>query len=240
VIISLKDATLVADISGALFWEEQNTLIVADLHFEKGSSFALKGQPLPPYDTKATLARLDEVILRLHPRRVICLGDSFHDQGAVSRIHDDDLTHLRVLTAQTDWLWVAGNHDPVLPDGVGGIAVHDFCAGKLTFRHIAAADAVEGEISGHFHPKAAVATRGRPVTRACFVSDGRRVILPAFGAFTGGMNVRDPAISNLLAPDFEVVMIGQRKLHRFANSRLKSPMSLTAAFYGFQRRHRTL
>jgi metallophosphoesterase superfamily enzyme len=142
------------------------------------------------------------------------------------------------LTAQVEWLWVAGNHDPSPPETLGGAVVHDFCLGPLTFRHMAAADAVPGEISGHYHPKAVVATRGRPVTRACFVSDGRRMILPAFGAFTGGMNVRDPAILALLAPQFDVVMIGQNKLHRFAGDKLKSQTALTQEFYGMDRRRR--
>jgi DNA ligase-associated metallophosphoesterase len=235
----LHGATLIPDLSGALIWAEENTLIVADLHFEKGSSFAAKGQLLPPYDTAATLARLLAVIERVKPARVICLGDSFHDHRAADRLHPDDISMLRRLTSGAEWLWVVGNHDPAPPEIFGGTVVHDFCLGQLTFRHIAAADASLGEISGHYHPKAAVATRGKPVTRACFVSDGRRLILPAFGAFTGGLNVRDPAILALLAPDFEVMMLGQTKLHRFAGDQLKSQAVLTADFYGVSRRHRT-
>lgn len=232
----LTGATLTPDISGALIWEDARTLIVADLHFEKSSSFAAKGQPLPPYDTATTLARLNSAIARIKPVRVICLGDSFHDQHAAHRLHPDDIAVLRALTRDVEWWWVVGNHDPAPPETFGGTTVHDFCLGPLTFRHIAAADAAAGEISGHFHPKASVATRGKPVTRSCFVCDGRRVILPAFGAFTGGLNVRDPAILTLLAPQFEVVMIGQAKLHRFPSHQLKSPMTLTAEFYGMNRK----
>jgi DNA ligase-associated metallophosphoesterase len=229
-------ATLVPDLSGALMWEETRSLIVADLHFEKGSSFAARGQLLPPYDTAATLGRLLAVIERVKPKRVICLGDSFHDDRAADRLHPDDIALLRGLTAGVEWLWVVGNHDPAPPEVFGGTVVHDFCLGPLTFRHIAAAGAAAGEISGHYHPKAAVATRGKPVTRPCFVGDGRRLILPAFGAFTGGLNVRDPAILALLAPDFEVVMLGQAKLHRFPSHQLKSQAGLTADFYGMNRR----
>ncbi len=235
-IFQLQGATLVPDLSGALLWDDARTLIVADLHFEKSSSFAAKGQLLPPYDTATTLQRLLAVIDRVRPARVICLGDSFHDTHAADRLHPDDMAVLRSLTARVDWLWVVGNHDPAPPDTFGGAVVHDFCLGPLTFRHIAAPGDVIGEISGHFHPKAAVATRGKPITRACFVGDGRRLILPAFGAFTGGLNVRDPAILALLAPRFEVVMLGQTKLHRFGSHQLKSQAVLTSDFYGAGKR----
>lgn len=231
-------ATLVPDLSGALVWVEARTLIVADLHFEKASSFAAKGLPLPPYDTTTTLARLRVVIDRENPARIICLGDSFHDHTAADRVHADDIAQLRAMTARVEWIWVAGNHDPTPPDIFGGTVVHDFCTGPLTFRHVAEADASPGEVSGHYHPKAAVATRGKPITRPCFVGDDRRIILPAFGAFTGGLNVRDPAIARLLTPHFQVVMLGQNKLHRFSGDQLKSQAVLTADFYGLNRRRK--
>jgi len=233
-----EGATLIPDLSGALYWQEARTIIVADLHFEKGSSFAAKGQPLPPYDTTTTLAKLRTVIADASPARVICLGDSFHDNSAADRVRSDDMAVLRDLTSRVEWLWIVGNHDPAPPEIFGGSVAHDFCEGGLTFRHIAAGEASAGEISGHYHPKAAVSTVGKPITRACFVCDGRRLILPAFGAFTGGLNVRDPAILALLAPRFDVVMLGQNKLHRFGSHQLKSQAVLTAEFYGTNRHRR--
>ncbi len=228
--IELNGVRLTPDLSGALFWEDESTVIVADLHFEKASSFAERGQPLPPYDTAATLAALSDVLDRLKPRRVICLGDSFHDPRAGERLQSSDAQTLRGLTDRAEWIWVAGNHDPDPPEKLGGTVVHDFCLGPLTFRHIARADATPGEISGHFHPKASVPTRWRSVVRPCFAVNATRVILPAFGSFTGGLNVRDPAIAVLLAPVFEVVVLGQGKLHRFPHSAL----DLEIAMYNFK------
>jgi DNA ligase-associated metallophosphoesterase len=211
----LAGAALTPDLSGALYWEEERTLVVTDLHFEKASSFAVRGQPLPPYDTGLTLAALASVIDRFRPERVVCLGDSFHDAEAGARLQAADAAFLRGLTCSAEWIWVAGNHDPEPPDHFGGTVVHDFCLAPLTFRHIAAADAPPGEISGHFHPKAAVPTRWRRIVRPCFAANATRIILPAFGYFTGGLNVRDPALAPLLGRDFHVVLLGRDKLHRF-------------------------
>jgi DNA ligase-associated metallophosphoesterase len=223
--IALNGVALTPDLSGALFWEAARTLVVADLHFEKASSFAVRGQPLPRYDTDVTLRALTAVIDRLTPARVICLGDSFHDSEARTRIEPENADRLRSLTSRTDWIWVAGNHDPAPPEDLGGAVVHDFCLGPLTFRHIAANGARAGEISGHFHPKAAVPTRWRRVVRPCFAVNATRLILPAFGSFTGGLNVWDPAIAPLLAPEFEVVMLGRGKLHRFRGADLDQDVS---------------
>ncbi len=220
--IVLNGVALTPDLSGVLYWDDRRTLVVADLHFEKASHFAARGQPLPRYDTALTLAALTDVIARRAPERVICLGDSFHDSQAGERLETENADALRALTARYDWIWVAGNHDPAPPENLGGTVVHDFCMGPLTFRHIAHADARAGEISGHFHPKAAVPTRWRRVVRPCFAVNATRVILPAFGSFTGGLNVWDPAIASLLEPEFEVVMLGNDKLHRFGCGALDS------------------
>lgn len=207
-------ATLLADASGALVWPEQETLVVADLHLEKGSAFAVNGTPLPPYDSRETLRRLALALRRHKPRRVICLGDSFHDTDAARRLADNDAETLRGLTARHEWIWITGNHDPAPPAGLGGIAAAEYRSANLTFRHEAARRA-EGEVSGHYHPKASVPVRNRRVGGRCFVTDGRRLILPAFGAYAGGLDVGNPAIEGLLGREYAVFILGKARVHRF-------------------------
>ena len=155
--VSIAGVTLVADLSGALFWEEQSLLIVSDLHLEKGSSFAARGVLLPPYDTVATLSRLAIVIARHDPGMVIALGDSFHDRNAHQRLSDIDRGAITALQAQRDWIWISGNHDPALPSDLGGVVASEVAIGPIAFRHQPTGAA--GEIAGHLHPKARVATR---------------------------------------------------------------------------------
>lgn len=218
--ITLKGAALAPDASGALVWPAERTLVVADLHLEKGSAFAARGRMLPPYDTRATLDRLAGLVERLKPARVVCLGDSFHDRRAASRMDPADVARLTALTVRAeDWVWVTGNHDPEPPEGFGGRIVDELALGPLTFRHEAVPGAV-GELSGHLHPVAAVLVPGRRVRERCFAFDGAKLILPAFGAFTGGLNVLDPAISGLLAKPFEVHLLARGKVHRFPSGRL--------------------
>ena len=214
----LHGAGLLADASGALYWPGAETLVVADLHLEKGSAFAVNGTPLPPYDSRETLRRLIAVLRRRRPRRVICLGDSFHDSDGAGRLAGDEIETLRELTAAHEWIWITGNHDPAPPAGLGGIAAPEFRNGNLVFRHEAARKA-EGEISGHYHPKAAVSVRNRRVGGRCFVTDGRRLILPAFGAYAGGLDVRDPAIERLLGPAYSVFILGKARVHAFQRVR---------------------
>ncbi len=164
--VSVAGVTFAADISGALFWEEQSLLVVSDLHLEKGSSFAQRGVLLPPFDTTATLARLRAVIARHDPRTVISLGDSFHDREAHERLSPDNRETLNVLQAHRDWIWISGNHDPALPRDFGGVAADEVAIGPIAFRHEPTGAA--GEIAGHLHPKARVSTRGRSVERRCF------------------------------------------------------------------------
>lgn len=213
--ITFNDIDCTLDLSGALLWPAEKTLIVADVHLEKSSSYAEAGVLLPPYDTTASLQTLKRLIAETKAARVICLGDSFHDSQGGERIAPENMKLLRAMTDKVDWIWVVGNHDPDLPEHLGGAVVHDFCLGALTLRHIADSAAAPGEISGHYHPKATVETRGRRVTRPCFVFDQTRLMLPAFGAFTGGLNVRDAAISGLFPNGYDVVMLGTDKLHRF-------------------------
>jgi DNA ligase-associated metallophosphoesterase len=217
--LALNGAQLVAESSGAVLWRERGWLIVADLHLEKGSAFAARGVPLPPYDTAATLGALERLVARERPARVLCLGDSFHDRGALARMGGDELRRLSALCSGVPWLWITGNHDPVPPE-LGGAAAGEIAEGPLQFRHEARPGPAAGELSGHFHPKAAVRTRLRRVTGRCFASDGRRLILPAFGAYAGGLNVLDPAVAGLLAPGFQIGLVRGEAVYRFPAAQL--------------------
>ncbi len=212
-----------ADPAGALVWPAAETLVVADLHLEKGSAYAANGTPLPPYDSRETLRRLGDVLRRHAVRRVICLGDSFHDVDAAGRLGAAERRTLHRLTDSHQWIWVAGNHDPRPPSDLGGAVAAEFHARGLVFRHEASRAPASGEVSGHFHPKAAVRVRGRRISRPCFVSDGRRLILPAFGAFTGGLDVGDPAVEMLLGRDYTVMALGRTQVHAIARRVLLRP-----------------
>jgi DNA ligase-associated metallophosphoesterase len=208
----------VADLSGALFWEEQSLLVVSDLHLEKGSSFAKRGVLLPPYDTLATLGRLAAVIAQHDPRMVIALGDSFHDREAHGRLSAADRDAITALQARRDWIWISGNHDPALPSDLGGVVAHEVAIGPIAFRH--EPTGASGEIAGHLHPKARVSTRGRSMERRCFASDGERAVMPAFGAYAGGLSIRDAAFSKIFQTlEFIAHVLGDVRLHSIAASR---------------------
>lgn len=210
----LNGVELWLDIAGALFVPGQSLLAVADLHFEKGSRIAQqRGNLLPPYDTRATLAVLAGLLEAYKPRRVVCLGDSFHDGEAAERLHGDDARKLATLTALRDWIWICGNHDPEPPARYGGRVMHELAAGPLLFRHEAKTGATRGEVSGHFHPKFGASVRGRRVGGRCFVADMRRLILPAFGAYTGGLDVGDPAIAGLFPRGARALVLGRDHIH---------------------------
>ena len=208
------------DLSGGLFWPRQSVLFVADMHFEKASWYATRGQMLPPYDTAATLNKLAQAVERLAPRMVICLGDSFHDREARLRLDPGDAAAIRGLTRGRDWIWIAGNHDPAPPADLGGEAVETVDLGPLIARHEPLETGAPGEIAGHLHPKAAVRVRGRRLSRRCFVGDGLRAILPSFGAFTGGLDVTDPAYRPLFPEGFQAHLIGGRDIHIVSSRRL--------------------
>lgn len=213
-VLVVAGASVVADCAGALYWPEQSMLAVADLHLEKGSSFAARGVLLPPYDTAATLARLSRLILRYAPRTVVALGDSFHDGGGPARIGDDDRTMLTALQRGRDWIWIAGNHDPEPVDGLGGVSAATIAIGALVFRHKPTSGTAAGEIAGHLHPIARVSARGRTVSRRCFVSDGGRVVMPAFGTYAGGLNVRARAFVHLFGTlSFTAHMLGEGRVY---------------------------
>jgi uncharacterized protein len=221
--LTLAGTTLIADCAGALYWPDEQVLAVADLHLEKGSAFAARGVLLPPYDTATTLARLAVLMERYAPRLVVALGDSFHDGGGAARMADINRAALKALQRGRDWLWIAGNHDPDPTDGIGGRFASTVALGPLTFRHEPAPKPCDGEIAGHLHPLARVARRGRAVSRRCFASDGRRLVMPAFGAYAGGLNVRDRAIVSLFgALAFTAHMLGERRLYAVPAARCLS------------------
>jgi DNA ligase-associated metallophosphoesterase len=218
--IAVGGVSLLADCIGALFWPEQSVLAVADLHLEKGSCFATRGVLLPPYDTAATLARLSRLILRYAPRTVVALGDSFHDGGGPARIGEEDRTTLSALQRGRDWVWIAGNHDPEPVVGLGGVSVASVAIGALVFRHMPASGTAAGEIAGHLHPVARVSARGRTVSRRCFVSDGARMVMPAFGTYAGGLNVRARAFAHLFGTlSFTAHMLGEGRVYPIAAKR---------------------
>jgi len=216
--VDVSGVTFHADLSGALFWAEQGLLVVSDLHFEKGSSFAARGVLLPPYDTVATLSRLAAVVARLNPRMVIALGDSFHDRNAHERLSQTDRDALTALQARRDWIWISGNHDPALPPSLGGVIATEVAIGPITFRH--EPTGAVGEIAGHLHPKARVAGRGRAMERRCFACDDERLVMPAFGAYTGGLSIRDAAFAKIFPTSaFVAHVLGDVRLHSIAASR---------------------
>ncbi len=218
---SVNGAALTPDPAGALVWPAGRLVVVADLHLEKGSSYAARGKLLPPYDSRATLAALERVVETHRAEHVICLGDSFHDQNAAARLSAEELATIRRLTAARRWTWIAGNHDPDPPAALGGEVMTELTLGPLVFRHQALADRpAPGELSGHFHPKATVATRSRRITARCFVTDGTRAILPSFGAYTGGLDVLDPAIAGLFRRAFTAHMLGREKIHAMPQGKL--------------------
>ncbi|MBI1386014.1 MAG: ligase-associated DNA damage response endonuclease PdeM [Rhizobiales bacterium] len=220
--IAIAGRTLRADASGALHCAASDALIFADLHLEKASSFAPAGRFLPPYDTRDTLLRLEDVLRRLSPSIVVALGDSFHDSGALERIASDDLLALHSLQARRRWIWITGNHDPEIPATLGGEVLAEATLGGLKLRHAPRSGPATLEISGHLHPAARVEINRSLVRRPCFVSDGRRLIMPAFGSFTGGLNVLDPAFTPVLgnAP-LKVWMLGQNDVYPVATRLLR-------------------
>jgi uncharacterized protein len=221
--LHLAGVTFVVDCAGALYWPEESLLVVADLHLEKGSSFARRGQLLPPYDTAETLGRLARLIARYAPRTLIALGDNFHDADGPARLSGSDRESLSALQRGRQWVWIAGNHDPEPADGIGGTFAACVSLGAMTFRHHPSRNAPEGEIAGHLHPVARIVQRGRAVSRRCFASDGRALVMPAFGAYTGGLNIRDRAFSAVFgARSFTAHMLGEGKLYAFTASRCLS------------------
>ena len=206
--LTLAGATLQAMGSGALFWPERSLLCVSDLHLGKAERIARRGgTQLPPYETRDPLTRLAADLATTSARHVICLGDSFDDRAAAAALPEDERLWITRLQAGRKWVWIEGNHDPG-PLEFGGTHMAEASIGPLTFRHIAEAGAT-GEVSGHYHPKATLHTRGRAVTRPAFLVDGQRLILPAYGTYTGGLRSHDPALARLMASDAHAILTGQ-------------------------------
>ncbi|MEM9740226.1 MAG: ligase-associated DNA damage response endonuclease PdeM [Pseudomonadota bacterium] len=203
---------------GALWWADQEMLVVSDLHLEKGSSYAARGQLLPPYDTETTLNQVEALCQTFRPQIVLSLGDSFHDRGAEIRLPEAATVRIQALTDAHDWVWVEGNHDPDPPKHLGGRAMKTLKLGALTFRH--EPEGQTGEVAGHLHPAAKVRARGRSVRRRCFATDGERLVLPAMGAFTGGLNVRSGAFSKVFPDGFMAFVLGAGRIFALREKQL--------------------
>lgn len=212
---SFAGLDLHAAADGTLFWPARRALFVADLHFEKASWFAGHGQMLPPYDSLATLTALEAAVARSGATELYCLGDSFHDAAGSSRLCDEARARLQALTARIDWLWVTGNHDAALDDALGGRIVGEAEIDGLVLRHEAEPADARPELSGHFHPKFRVTVRGRSVARRCFIATPTKLILPAFGALTGGLDARHPEICRVVGREAEALVALEDRLLRF-------------------------
>ncbi|WP_420139050.1 ligase-associated DNA damage response endonuclease PdeM [Sphingomonas sp.] len=201
--------------AGALYWPAREALLVADLHLEKASWYARGGQMLPPYDSIATLTELAKLKDATQAREIWCLGDSFHDKEGCERLPAEARARLIALTGTTRWTWITGNHDAVLADHCGGDVVEDAEVDGLVLRHEADPREHRPELSGHFHPKLRLSLRGRNVARRCFVASGTKLILPAFGALTGGMDADDPVITKIVGRSAQALIAVENRLLRF-------------------------
>lgn len=220
-VIEIAGERALCDHRGALVFPELGLLAVSDLHLEKGSSFARRGSFLPPYDTAVTLARLGMLLAEHQPDIVISLGDSFHDGGGADRMPAIFRDTLVNLMAGRDWYWISGNHDPEPPRDLPGRSATELAISGLVFRHEPLPGECAGEIAGHLHPGARIVRRGRSVRRACFASDGERLVMPAFGSLTGTLNVLDRAYAGLFRPDrLMAYMLGSKRIYPIAGRML--------------------
>lgn len=214
--LSFAGSTLFPLASGALHWPAQDALLVADLHLEKASFYATHGQMLPPYDSHDTLAALIDAVEATGARRVFALGDSFHDEAGVVRLPDAPRAALVMLTHDLDWCWITGNHDGGAAAAIGGRVVAEQQIGGVWLRHEAEPADARAEISGHFHPKVNVRVRGRTITRRCFALTPTKLVLPAFGALTGGLDMGDAAMARALGRPLTALVRSADRLLRFA------------------------
>ena len=212
---SFAGETFEATADGALYWPAQNALLVADLHLEKASWFARLGQFLPPYDSHATLTALAREVERTNAARLYCLGDSFHDSFGCDRLPANARELLTDLTRNLDWIWIVGNHDPGFADHCGGRIADEVEIRGIVLRHEAERDDPRPEMSGHFHPKLRVHLRGRQVSRRCFVLSPTKLILPAFGSLTGGLDAHHPEIMRSVGNNAAALVPVSYRLLRF-------------------------
>ena len=213
--LSFAGHDFLASPEGALHWPAQAALLVADLHLEKASWYARLGQFLPPYDSQATLQALEGEIERTGARRLYCLGDSFHDRFGCDRLPLAARDLLNSLTSRVDWIWIVGNHDAGFIDHCGGRIEEECEVGGVILRHEADQDDPRPEMSGHFHPKLRLSLRGRSVSRRCFVASATKLILPAYGAFTGGLDAGHPEILRKVGPGASALVPSTDRLLRF-------------------------
>ncbi len=218
--VHLAGERLLLDPLGGVVWPAMDLLAVADLHLEKGTAAAARGQLVPPWDTRLTLDRLALLVQRWRPRVVVALGDSFHDRDGAARLPPGEAARLRSMAEAARFVWVLGNHDPAPPRGLPGEAAAAWRAGGLTFRHEAQPGA-SGELCGHHHPKATVVTRAGTVTRPCFIADAGRIMLPSLGAYTGGLDAAHPAIAGLFPRGGRVFLLGRDRLFSFTTAQLR-------------------
>lgn len=213
--LSLNGAEAALRCSGALWLPEHRALVVGDLHLEKGSSYAARGVLLPPFDTRATLARLEAEVDELRPDTLVLLGDTFHDGQAAGRLAFDDRLRVEALARDRRLVWITGNHDAEGPGSLPGEAAGELALGSLALRHEPQPGRQRGEVAGHLHPVAKVLpSRGpRAVRRRCFLTDGERLILPAFGAYAGGLNVLDRAFAGMFGASVFAACLGETKVH---------------------------
>jgi hypothetical protein len=212
---SFADETFEATTGGALFWRAQSALLVADLHLEKASWYAASGQFLPPYDSHATLSALAAEVERTAATRLYCLGDSFHDRFGCDRLSREARDLLTGLTGRLEWTWIVGNHDPGFADHCGGSIADEVELGGIILRHEANRGEPRPEISGHFHPKLRVHLRGRQVSRRCFVTSATKIIMPAFGSLTGGLDAHHPEILGSVGSNAAALVPVSNRLLRF-------------------------
>ena len=213
--LSFAGHNFLADPQGAMFWPAEKALLVADLHLEKASWFARIGQFLPPYDSQQTLAALTDLVDRTAPERLYCLGDSFHDRFGCDRLPEAARAMLLALTARLDWVWILGNHDPGFADHCGGRLVEEAHVRGLTLRHEADPRVSTPEISGHYHPKLRLQLRGKNVSRRCYVASEAKLILPAFGSLTGGLDAHHPEIRSKVGTKAAALVPVADRLLRF-------------------------
>ncbi|MEM5471451.1 ligase-associated DNA damage response endonuclease PdeM [Hoeflea sp. AS60] len=219
--VIVNGTAVTCDRAGVMWLPDSGALVVSDLHLEKGAAFARRGMLLPPYDTAATLARLGEVVTRYNPRLVISLGDSFHDRSGSAHLPECYRDQLKALQRGRDWTWIEGNHDPDRPVGLEGHFCSELHVETLVFRHEPKSGMADGEIAGHLHPTARVVRRGKGVRRPCFASDGKRLLMPAFGSTTGGLELRHPAMRGLFDRNQLVAhLIGRERIYSVAFNRM--------------------
>jgi DNA ligase-associated metallophosphoesterase len=216
VAMSIAGAELALLSHGAVWWPAERTLVVSDLHLEKGSRMAMRGQFMPPYDTEMTLSLVERLVAALAPDRVISLGDAFDDAAGADRLDAGALARIRAMQVTSDWIWISGNHDPHVTAEIGGVQTDEVAIGPLVFRHAPEKGRSEGEIAGHLHPAARVFLGPKSVRRRCFAGDGTRLILPAMGAYTGGLSVMSEAFGGLFKRDTMTVgLLGDGRVYAF-------------------------